>query len=228
MRFPSTKVLNQSDARPWDTQELLPSNGRWRVVVFCGDIRQPAQANALAEAGKAIANPQSFLNRFTPSKVAPDSVFEVLAIHAAPRRETTIFSFPACFRHFDPVNGYDYSKIYVDDESYHEGHGKCYETFGIDAGERGGCVVVIRPDGYIAFVGSMGDVVEGKVDLFFEGFMIEQPGKGPMEADAGVQGPGDRNGDDRIRDEHAKGDGNGMSKANGTVPAGQAGDVLPA
>jgi len=198
------------------------------VVVFCGDIRQPAQANALAEAGKAIANPQSFLNRFTPSKVAPDSVFEVLAIHAAPRRETTIFSFPACFRHFDPVNGYDYSKIYVDDESYHEGHGKCYETFGIDAGERGGCVVVIRPDGYIAFVGSMGDVVEGKVDLFFEGFMIEQPGKGPMEADAGVQGPGDRNGDDRIRDEHAKGDGNGMSKANGTVPAGQAGDVLPA
>lgn len=198
------------------------------MVAFCGDIRQSAQASALAEAGKAIASPKSFVNRFTPSESPPDSVFEILAIHAAPRREITIFSFPACFRHFDAVNGYDYSKIYVDDESYHEGHGKCYDTFGIDAGEQGGCVVVIRPDGYIAFVGSMGDVVEGKVDLFFEGFMIEQSGKGPMEADAGSQGPRDRNGDDSIRDGHGKGDSSEMSEANGTVPAGQAGDVLPA
>ena len=26
-RMPSTKVLNQADARPWHFQELLPSNG---------------------------------------------------------------------------------------------------------------------------------------------------------------------------------------------------------
>ena len=31
-RMPSTKVLNQSDARPWHFQELLPSNGTVRSL----------------------------------------------------------------------------------------------------------------------------------------------------------------------------------------------------
>ncbi|TVY84748.1 Phenol hydroxylase [Lachnellula suecica] len=38
MRIPSFKVLNQSDARPWHLQELLPANGTWRVIVFAGDL----------------------------------------------------------------------------------------------------------------------------------------------------------------------------------------------
>ncbi|KAK4898320.1 hypothetical protein LTR28_001625, partial [Elasticomyces elasticus] len=38
MRMPSFKVLNQSDARPSHFQELLKSNGRWRVIIFPGDI----------------------------------------------------------------------------------------------------------------------------------------------------------------------------------------------
>lgn len=38
MRIPSVKVLNQSDARPWHLQELLRSNGTWRVILFPGDI----------------------------------------------------------------------------------------------------------------------------------------------------------------------------------------------
>ena len=43
MRIPSYKVLNQSDARPWHLQELLPSNGTWRILVFAGDILDPVQ-----------------------------------------------------------------------------------------------------------------------------------------------------------------------------------------
>jgi phenol 2-monooxygenase len=38
MRMPSFKVSNHSDARPWHFQERLKSDGRWRLVVFAGDI----------------------------------------------------------------------------------------------------------------------------------------------------------------------------------------------
>lgn len=41
-RMPSVKVLNQSDARPWQFQELLPSNGQYdkrnetsASVIYC-------------------------------------------------------------------------------------------------------------------------------------------------------------------------------------------------
>jgi phenol 2-monooxygenase len=166
-RMPSVKVLNQADARPWHFQELLLSNGRWRVVFFPGDISQPAQKAKLEHIGKAIDDSHSFLRRFTPPGANYDAVFEVLAVHKALRGEHTIFDFPEVFRTFDDVDGYDYSKIYVDEESYHEGDGKFYETFGIVPE---GCAVILRPDQYVSYVGLLEDVAA--IDSFFEGFMV--------------------------------------------------------
>lgn len=51
-------------------------------------------------------------------------------------------------------------RIYVlisfsDDESYHKGHGKIYENFGIDP--KVGCMVVVRPDQYVSLVTEITD-----------------------------------------------------------------------
>ena len=139
---------------------------QWRVVVCTGDIRNPEQRKKLDAIGKAIDDKESFLRRFTPPGAAYDSVFEILAVHNAPRVEATIFDFPEVFRHYDEVDGYDYWKIHVDDMSYHEGHGKFYETFGIS---REGCIIVLRPDQYVSYIGPMEDVES--VNKFFSGFM---------------------------------------------------------
>ncbi|EMC92186.1 hypothetical protein BAUCODRAFT_126186 [Baudoinia panamericana UAMH 10762] len=168
-RMPSVKVLNQSDARPWHFQELLPSNGRWRVVVFPGDILKSDQKKKLGEVGKAFESADSFLHRFTPGGGAFNEVFEIFAVHMAPRQSVTIFDFPSVFRHYDEVDGYDYSKIYADDASYHEGFGKMYETFGISDK---GCIVILRPDQYVSYVGPMEDTAA--VNSFFETFMLPQ------------------------------------------------------
>ena len=165
-RMPSVKVLNQSDARPWHLQELLPSNGRWRVIIFTGDISGEKQRGRLESAGKSLNDKGSFVYRFTPPGSAFDTVFEIFAVHSTPRQEVTIFDFPEVFRYYDEVDGYDYSKIYVDDLSYHEGHGKAYETFEISSA---GCAVVVRPDQYVSYVGPMDDV--DALDRFFSGFM---------------------------------------------------------
>lgn len=214
-RMPSAKVLNQSDARPWHFQELLPSNGRWRVVVFPGDIRQPTQRKKLESIGEAIDNKESFLRRFTPPGAAFDSVFEILTVHQAPRTETTIFDLPEVFRHYDEVNGWDYWKIYVDDVSYHEGYDKFYETFDISSE---GCAIIIRPDQYVSYVGPMDDIES--LNKFFSGFMKASPSMKPKDSvngntsngagtqaahqqDSDVQaadlrGPGEHAGDTRV------------------------------
>lgn len=165
-RLPSVKVLNQSDARPWHLQELLPTNGRWRVIVFPGDITNATQTNKLKAVGDAFEAKTSWWSRYTPDDARYDEVFEVLAVHRAPRKSVTIFDFPTVFRNFDATDGWDYMKIYVDDVSYHEGHGKIYEEFGIS---ENGCIVIVRPDQHVSYVGSLEDT--GAVDKFFSEFM---------------------------------------------------------
>ncbi|KAM5354669.1 hypothetical protein ACJ41O_001316 [Fusarium nematophilum] len=169
MRMPSVKVLNQSDARPWHLQELLRSNGTWRVILFPGNIshdRQKSRMNSLCD---KLSSPSSFLKRFTPPSARYDSVIEVLTVHASKRHDHDIFDFPEVLRPYHEVDGWDYNKIFVDDQSYHEGHGKLYETFGISPE---GCVVIVRPDQYVSYVGELDDYEA--LDGFFSGFLIPQ------------------------------------------------------
>lgn len=139
------------------------------MVIFTGDIRDPGQRQKLDAVGQGIDKENSFLRRFTPSDAPYDTVFEILAVHSAPRTEVSIFDFPEVFRHFHEIDGYDYWKIYVDDVSYHEGHGKIYETFDVSSS---GCAVVIRPDQYISYIGAMDDV--DSLNEFFGGFMVSR------------------------------------------------------
>jgi phenol 2-monooxygenase len=170
MRMPSFKVLNQADARPWHFQELLKSNGRWRLVIFAGNVADSSQHGKVKKLGEALGNPKSFLRRFTPANKSYDSVIEVLTVYSAPRHKATIFDFPEVFRPWSDRDGWDYWKIFVDDQSYHEGHGQAYKNYGIDPQK--GCSVILRPDQYVSFVGEMDDY--RAMDHFFSGFMIPQ------------------------------------------------------
>lgn len=168
MRMPSFQVLNQSDARPWQFQEILKSDGRWRIVVFAGDVSVPEQMERIRVLGSKLEDKKSFINRFTPPGKMVDSVIEILTIHSAKRAETELHSFPDIFRPFSKKDGWDYWKIYVDDESYHEGHGHAYEKYGVDA--KKGCVVILRPDQYVGWIGDLEDVED--MDQYFSGFMV--------------------------------------------------------
>ncbi|KAL9112308.1 MAG: hypothetical protein Q9227_003426 [Pyrenula ochraceoflavens] len=172
MRIPSFKVLNQADARPWHFQELLKSNGRWRLVIFAGNVAESSQMEKVKNLAKSLSESKSFLNRHTPSKQRYDSVIEVLTLHSSPRKDFTILDFPEVLRPFDERDGYDYWKIFVDDESYHEGHGQAYENYGVDP--QTGCTIILRPDQYVSWIGEVDDY--DSMDRFFSAFMIDHSG----------------------------------------------------
>ncbi|KAF1913433.1 FAD binding domain-containing protein [Ampelomyces quisqualis] len=134
MRFPSFKVLNQCDARPWELQQKLKSDGRFRLVVFAGRVGDARQQSRL----------RTFCGRLASSFFLAPHVhanIDVLTVHASRRVDTELLrDFPDVLHRFDERTGWDYESVYVDDESYHEGFGDAYGGYGVSR-ERG-CVVV--------------------------------------------------------------------------------------
>ncbi|CCF46751.1 hypothetical protein CH063_15406 [Colletotrichum higginsianum] len=169
MRFNSFKVLNQACARPWHFQERLKADGRFRVVLFAGNVLDASQKARVDRFCAALDAPDSFLHRATPPKAPIDSVIEVLTVHSAKRTDTELLrDFPDILHPFDPHTGWDYNKVFVDDESYHEGHGEAYRNYGID--RQRGCAVVVRPDQYVAWIGELEDF-DG-LQKYFEGCLV--------------------------------------------------------
>lgn len=166
MRFPSFKVLNQSDARPWHFQELLKSDGRFRLILFAGNIRSAEQKGRL-DAFCAKLNTSSVLAPYLHKHVA------VLTCHSAKRTEVELLrDFPDVLHPFDAHTGWDYNSVYVDDESYHEGFGDAYKNYGVD--KELGCAVVTRPDQYVGYVGALdGDEGWQGVESYFKGILID-------------------------------------------------------
>lgn len=171
MRFPSHQVLNQSGGKVWPFMQWLKSDGRYRVVLFAGDVREKTQKQRIQEWCAEAEKEDSWLKRHTPKGGEIDAAIEILTIHSSPRREVELLDdFPAVLH---PLRrngmGWDYNKVFVDDESYHDGHGHAYEGYGVD--KQKGCVVALRPDGYIGYVGDLEDVAS--LAGYFEGCLLE-------------------------------------------------------
>ena len=49
MRFPSSRVIRFCDALEMQFLKAFPSDGRWRIVVFAGDVRQFAASRRLSQ-----------------------------------------------------------------------------------------------------------------------------------------------------------------------------------
>lgn len=183
-RFPSFQVVSQSGARPWQLQQKLPSDGRFRVVVFGGDISQGPQRNivnsfaddlsasVLTKAPRVSlspgADPHAGTLRFKMDQ--PPSTIDVLLVHSAERMKIEILrDLHEVYHPFDPKLGWDYDKVFVDGDSYHEGHGHAYERYGVDP--KKGAVVVVRPDGYIGLVTSLQEDGRKEVEKWFGGVL---------------------------------------------------------
>ncbi|KAF2825749.1 hypothetical protein CC86DRAFT_467389 [Ophiobolus disseminans] len=168
MRFPSTQVVRFCDCKAVQLQGVLRSDGRWRVVVFAGDINFPESRARLEKLASSLS---STSRRFTPPSHDADSVIEPILVLSSKFLDTEQDAIPD---YFWAASGKwkirDLHKTYIDDEHYNSGHGHAYEKYGVD--EKVGAVVVVRPDQYVSKVTKLEDF-DG-IATFFEGCLLEQ------------------------------------------------------
>ncbi|KAJ0288742.1 hypothetical protein CBS470a_004731 [Colletotrichum nupharicola] len=180
-RFPSYKVIRQSDARLWELHHKLPSNGRFRLVVFGGDISQQAQRDRVNALGAWLT---TYLTKLPTIKLTPGSdphsgsmkfktdedpsIVDVLLVHTAPRDQVELLKdVHEMYHPFDSKLGWDYDKVYVDGKTFYEEPQRAYEKYGID--ETKGAVVGLRPDGYVGLVVSVGHDGQQEIQNWLDG-----------------------------------------------------------
>jgi phenol 2-monooxygenase (NADPH) len=142
----------------------MPSDGRFRLVIFAGDISQVAQKEKVNALGAwlsddmlprlptielSVADPHGGTVRFRTEK--SPSTLDVLMVHAAPRETIELLrDLHEVFHPFDSKLGWDYDRVFVDGPSYQNGHGEAYRNYGVS--KEKGALVLVRPDGYTGLV----------------------------------------------------------------------------
>jgi len=168
MRFHSSPVVRISDGRHLQLGETLLADGRWRLLAFAGvdDTAQPG--SPIAKLCQFLSDsPESPIKRFTPAGADVDSVVDVRAVFQQSHQLLDLTAMPGLL--FPPkgcLGLRDYEKAFCALDAENQ---NIYAQRGISRAE--GCLVVVRPDQYIAHVLPLNDTTA--VAAFFDRFMLD-------------------------------------------------------
>ncbi|QIO34288.1 FAD-binding monooxygenase [Bradyrhizobium sp. 1(2017)] len=166
-RFHSAPVIRLADAKPVHLGHAAQADGRFRIYAF-----SPAQDPAAN--GSAIRALCSFLDeagespvrRYTPVGADVDSVIDLRAVFQQDHRELAVEAMPALLLPRKGRHGLiDYEKMFCPD--IRSGN-DVFAMRGID--RKAGCMVVVRPDQYVATVLPLDDFAA--LASYFDAFML--------------------------------------------------------
>ncbi|MGF3054199.1 FAD-binding monooxygenase [Microbacterium sp. YY-03] len=164
-RFKSVMTTRVADANPIHIGHHHRADGRWRVYAFAdGTTGQSPKLDAWAEWMNTA--PESPIARFTPAGADKDAVFDVKVVYPTRHEDVDLTVVPRLF--FPQVGPFqldDHEKVYAVSPD-----ADIFAERGID---RGGVVVVVRPDHYVAHILPL-DAATTELADFFAGLMIDQ------------------------------------------------------
>jgi 2-polyprenyl-6-methoxyphenol hydroxylase-like FAD-dependent oxidoreductase len=167
-RFHSVPVVRMGDGKQVQLGSTLLADGRWRLIAFAG------QGDA-AGADSPVRKLCNYLNdsldspikSYTPAKADLDAVFDVRAVFQQNHHQLAITAMPELlFPHKGRYGLRDYEKAFC---SFNDPKQDIYTLRGINRQQ--GCLVVVRPDQYIAQVLPLDDT--SMLTKFFAGFMLK-------------------------------------------------------
>jgi phenol 2-monooxygenase len=176
-RFHSAPVIRLADAKPVHLGHVGGADGRFRIYAFAGS-GDPAAANSkLRKLCDFLAeSPDSPIRKYTRPHEDIDAVVDLRAIFQQAHRELAIEAMPALLL---PRKGRlglaDYEKMFCPDL---KGGRDIFAMRGID--REAGCMVVVRPDQYVAQVLPLDGLKE--LASYFDGFMLPQSDTGARRA----------------------------------------------
>ncbi len=167
-RFHSTPVLRIADGKRMQLGQTLAADGRWRLFAFAGEGDCAQASSPVSKLCSYLSDsPQSPLKRFTPQGAEIDSVIDVRAVFQQSHHMLAITALPTLLL---PSKGYyglhDYEKAFC---ALTQDSQNIYALRGIN--REHGCLVVVRPDQYIANVLPLDDTAA--LTAFFDAFMLE-------------------------------------------------------
>jgi phenol 2-monooxygenase len=146
MRFHSAPVVRLADAKPVQLGHAARADGAWRLYVLADRADPGAAGSRARQLCDFLASAGSPLTRHTPAGAEPDSVIDVRAVFQQGHRELAVGDLPPVLR---PRKGrfglVDQEKVFCPDPAT-----DLFDLRGID--RDAGCVVVVRPDQYVAHV----------------------------------------------------------------------------
>jgi phenol 2-monooxygenase len=166
-RLHSAPVIRLADAKPVHLGHTAEADGRWRLFAFAGPEDPVAQSSGIRGLCEFLAEArESPVRRYTPPGEDIDSVIDLRAVFQQSHRDLALERMPAFLL---PQKGRyglrDYEKMFCPD--LRNGN-DIFAMRGID--RQRGCVIVVRPDQYIAHVLPLDGYME--LATFFDGFML--------------------------------------------------------
>jgi len=167
MRFHSAPVIRIGDGKQIQIGETLLADGRWRLVAFAGSGDMAAPDSSIAKLCRFLGeSPESPIRRYTPPGADVDAVFDVRAVFQQSHHQLAVTALPELlFPHKGRYGLRDYEKAFC---ALTDAAENIYKLRGINREQ--GCLVVVRPDQYIAHVLPISDT-DG-LAKFFAGFML--------------------------------------------------------
>ncbi|WP_136611896.1 FAD-binding monooxygenase [Sinomonas albida] len=143
-RFKSAGVMRVCDTNPVELGHQAAADGRWRIYVFA-DAPVAGAPSRVADFAEWITDAPDSPLAATPEGLDRDAWFDVKVIYQQGHESIDIGAVPAAFKpQVGPFKLTYLEKVYGTDPK-----ADIFEARGID---RGGAVVVVRPDQYVANV----------------------------------------------------------------------------
>jgi phenol 2-monooxygenase len=166
MRFHSAPVIRLADAKPVHLGHTVKADGRWRLFAFAPAEDPASSSSSLRALCEFLGQSrQSPVRRYTPEGADIDAAIDVRAVFQQGHRELAIETMPSFL--MPPKGRYglrDYEKMFCPDL---KNRNDIFDMRGIDRTR--GCMVVVRPDQYVAHVLPLDAYAE--LSAFFDGFM---------------------------------------------------------
>lgn len=148
-RFHSAPVVRLSDARPMQLGHAAEADARWRIYAFAGKADGSAPGSAIHKLADWLErDPKSPVVRHTRKDEDIDTVIDFRAVFQQTFDQLACEQMPSLLR---PKTGrlglQDHEKVFCAD---HKKAGDIFDMRGID--RNAGCMVVVRPDQYVAHV----------------------------------------------------------------------------
>jgi len=148
-RFHSAPVVRLSDAKQMQLGHVAEADARWRIYAFAGKADGSDAGSAIHKLADWLeTNPSSPVVKHTRKGEDIDAVIDVRAVFQQTFDQLAYENMPSLLK---PKTGklglIDFEKVFCVD---HKGAGDFFDMRGIDRDK--GCMVVVRPDQYVAHV----------------------------------------------------------------------------